>query len=585
MRKSSLRWAFLLLLPVFAYIACQKDYRPGFPLNPTDPTSEKVTASISGRVFNERQEPVEGARVTAGNSTVNTDFNGYFSLENVTVAANAAYIKVQMQGYFLGSRTIMAQEDGAHYIQVELIPTSTTGEFAATAGGTVSFPNGGSAIFSANAIVRQADGSAYAGRVEVSQSFIDPTSEGYTSRMPGDMKGISTGNEMSALKSYGIMAIQMRGETGELLQVAPGKKVDMRFPIPAALNASAPATIQLWSFDEEKGLWREEGSATKTGSEYIGQVSHFSFWGATSPIDFTEIEFVIKSPAGQPQANLYVEIKNKSDYTKAFSFSDAEGRVKGWIPANQALQLLINDRCGTYSHMQDLGPYTSPVDLGTITLDASVTTGYSISTIVTDCADQPITNGYLNVLFRYDNHRFQLNGQPMNITFQGCDNQPDSAQVTIYDAEQDIYVTKWAWLQPGSNDLGALQLCEGQQAEFFKIEIGPKKFEYLSPGDMLFIDVKTDITLNGYRSTEYGGASLLFLSKAGGQPYTTPLKEFKIVAGGDANYSSNANGTVIITKNGQAGEFVEGTFSSQVYDSLTNTTNIPMTGSFRKKRK
>jgi hypothetical protein len=34
----------------------------------------------------------------------------------------------------------------------------------------------------------------------------------------------------------------------------------------------------LWSFDEAKGLWKEEGQAIKTGSNYVGDVSHFSFW-------------------------------------------------------------------------------------------------------------------------------------------------------------------------------------------------------------------------------------------------------------------------------------------------------------------
>lgn len=53
----------------------------------------------------------------------------------------------------------MTKEDGSHYIQIELIPIKKAGEFAAATGGTVSFPQGGSAIFPAGAIVRAANGS------------------------------------------------------------------------------------------------------------------------------------------------------------------------------------------------------------------------------------------------------------------------------------------------------------------------------------------------------------------------------------------------------------------------------------------
>ena len=99
MRKSPLTWAFLLLLPVFAYIACQKDYRPGFPLDPNDPTSQNVTTTFAGRVINELREPVKGALVTAGNISVSTDNNGYFNLQNTTVPSDAAFVRVHKPGY------------------------------------------------------------------------------------------------------------------------------------------------------------------------------------------------------------------------------------------------------------------------------------------------------------------------------------------------------------------------------------------------------------------------------------------------------------------------------------------------------
>ena len=34
----------------------------------------------------------------------------------------------------------------------------------------------------------------------------------------------------------------------------------------------------LWYFDEDAGLWKEEGSATLSGNVYTANVSHLSYW-------------------------------------------------------------------------------------------------------------------------------------------------------------------------------------------------------------------------------------------------------------------------------------------------------------------
>ncbi len=55
-----------------------------------------------------------------------------------------------------------------------------------------------------------------------------------------------------------MAAVELTGTSGELLQIATGKKATLTLSIPSSLAASAPATIPLWFFDEAKGLWKEE---------------------------------------------------------------------------------------------------------------------------------------------------------------------------------------------------------------------------------------------------------------------------------------------------------------------------------------
>jgi len=74
------------------------------------------------------------------------------------------------------------------------------------------------------------------------------------------------------------------------LQLATGKNATVTFPIATATQSTAPATIPLWFFDETKGMWIEQGSATKTGNTYVGTVSHFTWWNCDwggGPLTYT----------------------------------------------------------------------------------------------------------------------------------------------------------------------------------------------------------------------------------------------------------------------------------------------------------
>ena len=80
------------------------------------------------------------------------------------------------------------------------------------------------------------------------------------------------GNERG-LKTYGMTVVELEDPSGNPLQLAAGSPVEMTTDIPASLQGDAPATIPLWYFDEEMGIWMEEGSAELVnGDTYIGKV-------------------------------------------------------------------------------------------------------------------------------------------------------------------------------------------------------------------------------------------------------------------------------------------------------------------------
>ena len=203
---------------------------PPPPSGPEQPFT--VKANFAGRVFDALHKPVSGARVTIGSSFVLTSINGNFEVSQVDVTNTAACVK--------------------------MIPAVISGSFNAPQGGTLTF-SGASVDFPANAIIGKTDSLPYTGTVDVKTYVFNPAASGFEDRMPGTLRGITTNNEQRALQSFSMLAVELSGAGNKSLQLAAGKKATLHFPIPAELVGKAPANIPLWYFDENTGLWKEEG--------------------------------------------------------------------------------------------------------------------------------------------------------------------------------------------------------------------------------------------------------------------------------------------------------------------------------------
>lgn len=77
--------------------------------------------------------------------------------------------------------------------------------------------------------------------------------------MPGSLRGTRTDSPEVVLQSFGMVAVEITGANGEALQLANGKTASISFSIAPSLLSFAPARIPLWYFDENTGLWKEEG--------------------------------------------------------------------------------------------------------------------------------------------------------------------------------------------------------------------------------------------------------------------------------------------------------------------------------------
>jgi Carboxypeptidase regulatory-like domain len=189
--------SFLLI-----YLGCQKLGNPGPGVKPV--VVEFVTATVSGRVIDNDQVPVQGASVKAGAVSGTTDVNGDFTLSNVSLDKNAGFVKVEKDGFFQGSRTILVNAGTTNYVHIQLIKKTIVGTISGNAGGSVTVPTGGTIVFPASGFIDAGTKATYSGMVNVSAFFINPASSNVRSIMPGDLRGIDQNNEEKVLQSFGI---------------------------------------------------------------------------------------------------------------------------------------------------------------------------------------------------------------------------------------------------------------------------------------------------------------------------------------------------------------------------------------------
>jgi protocatechuate 3,4-dioxygenase beta subunit len=430
----------LLITAITIISSCKKNEVTTTP-DPVVPfeTGKTITTVVAGKVTAQDGTPLNNVEIAIGTSTTVTDADGNFIIPQATLSEKAGFIKATKAGYFGGSRTINATEKVVNNVVIQLVKKVISGDFTNANGGTVVVATGGSVVFPANAVVTKS-GAAYTGTVKVSAYFLDPTSDNCYKEMPGDLRGISASNNEQILTSYGMMAVELNGSNDEPLQLTTGKNATVTFPIAAATQSDAPATIPLWFFDETKGMWVEQGTATKTGNNYVGTVSHFTWWNCDwggGPLTYTAT-FVDQN--GNPLSNYHVYFVTSNGWGGGggHGWTASDGSLTGRIPANKPIVIKVMAFCGnttTTIYTATVGPFTQNTNAGTITVTLPTSTSsITIKGTVVDCSNNPVANGY--ALIKFNNNYYYTNvfNGLFNKTLIYCSTSPTgTATVNVFD--------------------------------------------------------------------------------------------------------------------------------------------------------
>jgi hypothetical protein len=460
MFKKKLWW---FILPVCLSTACNKsttNYNipdPGVTPVKSPISDKQVSSAIQGVILDESNKPLAGASVKSGEAMATTDANGYFLFPKVNVREMAAVLTVQKTGYFTGIRTFrIAAADKLQYVQIQLLPKKAVGMFDAATGGTITASNTQFTFVPQQ--VLGADNKPYSGKVSLFYAPVNPERTDFADIMPGDQRAINKNNVIMGLQSFGMLALELQSESGEKLRLDTSKSVSIKMTIPASLQNLAPAAVPLWHFEDSTGVWREEGSATKTGDSYTASVKHFSTWNIAAPFTLVNFRVTVLDANGTPLSNASIGIKGNTG--RHFNgYTNENGIFSGHIPKGEALALQVSGRCNTAVDSRNIGPFQDSTSLGVLKLSVPTSQYIHFSGAVTACNNTPVKNGMVHISIDGVNYRYQVTDGKYAIGIIRCNAGNTTANIKAVDADANKTFTTTLSVTPDSY-VKDLVVCE-----------------------------------------------------------------------------------------------------------------------------
>ena len=254
--------------------------------SPDDPSNPGVkveyvmqNTNLQGTVKDATGSPLGGVKVTTGTLSATTGSDGKFTFDKAGTLNDRAVIKFEKSGYFTQTRSgdkanemyieAMLYRKGNDSISLQTDFDAAKEKTLQLRGITVNLPAG---------CMAKADGSAYSGTVRADVLYLTPVNETASRLMPGgDLMCITADKSEKMLMPFGMVDVTFTDNSGNPLEIKKNSEVKISFPVPAgATAANLPATLPLWTFDEAKGVWIEEGVLTHQSNVYTGTVSHFT---------------------------------------------------------------------------------------------------------------------------------------------------------------------------------------------------------------------------------------------------------------------------------------------------------------------
>jgi hypothetical protein len=572
---------FLACIAVFLS-ACQKEPDITLPVSPGAINDKTVTATFNGIVVDPSGKPLLNVKITSGNEVTSTGAYGFFRLKNIESSEQFGHIKAEKTGYFPGSRTVYTDASSSNFVVIQLIERELAGTLE-NGSGTITIDEGVTVSFNQSAFVTAA-GDAYTGSVNVYASFLDPESRDFTRIMPGDLRGITSTNEVTALLSYGMLAVELEGTSGEQLQLASGNKATIRTAIPPSLLAKAPSSMPLWFFDENVGLWKEEGAATRDGNFYTGEVSHFTYWNYDDPLAFVYLSLELQNNDDESLPYTYLKIVDKSNGSYGAGYTDSTGKLKLWVPKGAPLEINVQNECRETYFTTTVGPYTNDADLGILHVTVPQSATIEITGTAVDCMGDPLKNGFANIYLNGLNYAAEITDGHFNRKIERCSDLATTASIYILDRDaQKESVHKDVGVTSGTYNAGEFTTCEQSSDQYVNMTIGNDQYSLTFPPDTLSIFRSDKTTSFNFSQAPFDvNSPRIYFTAADTVPYTGETScDVRV---NQEAYSGDSM-TLVVSKYGRVNDFIEMTITGNVIANDSSGVVLPFSADLRIRRK
>jgi hypothetical protein len=235
-----------MLLVAFAFVNCEpSDINANSNHNFSENFGNVIYRTFIGQVVDTDNHPLQYVNVKIGNTTVLTDANGVFIINNAQVYKKFAYVSAKKTGYLDGSRSVVPTL-GQNNIKIMLLTDTPLQTVQSGITSEVSLSSG-TKINLDGAFVDE-NGAAYSGDVRVSMFHLTPSDENLDSLMPGMLYAQNSNGDEAMLETFGMLNVELRGSAGQKLNIATGHTASITIKIDNSQLAMAPNSNSIVAF-------------------------------------------------------------------------------------------------------------------------------------------------------------------------------------------------------------------------------------------------------------------------------------------------------------------------------------------------
>ncbi|WP_055446436.1 carboxypeptidase-like regulatory domain-containing protein [Lacinutrix mariniflava] len=374
-----------------------------------------IQRDFIGRIVDAASLPIDNANIIIGNKTAITDANGVFIISDATVKERQAFITAEKPGYLKGMRSVVPTT-GTNAIRIMLINENLAGTVASGVASEVILSNGTKVSF--DGAFKDENGNAYSGNVDVYMYHLETSNPSIDAIMPGSLQAQNTNGEERILETYGMLNVELKGDSGQKLNIADGHVAEIEISVDPLQTNNAPSSIPLWHFDEVAGHWIEDGEANLVGGKYIGEVSHFSWWNYDVPFPSVQFCLTVVDGSNIPLSNVKIELWSSVSVSGRIAYSNGNGEICGQIPSNETFTLNAFDQCGVQIYTTTVNTVTTDINYGNLVMPGVI--AKVISGNLVDCSNVNVTSGYVSLNYGSQFSGLAINNGAFNMSVIQC---------------------------------------------------------------------------------------------------------------------------------------------------------------------